>query len=163
MLLYHGTTLDRAKNIFKDGYISVTNDENCRYTNMGSFTTTNGYVYVSDIINIAFGYAIDTSSGTYPEGSRKYVIFRINIDESEVELDADNEDFPAIVSALYQDCDHCFRINRNLELGQDVDAYTVITIKSYQQGCNLSDNEKFPDVVNKHWQTLHKRKGGVTL
>ena len=154
MILYHGTTKAAAEQIFRDRKIKATTADTARYKDMGYWDTTPGYVYVSDIINIAWGYAIETSGGDYPEGPRTYFLFKLNVPDNEVEVDMDNEKMDSCVSELYQNGEGCYRIHRDLDFGADVIGWVPITIRSYSQGCQCADSRKFPDQVNQHWRAI---------
>ena len=109
--VYHGTTENRAKKILSDGYISVTTDNNKRYS-----TTNSGYVYVTT----DFYQAIDFS--TRPEkGMRDYpvIIFEIVVDEKELTQDKDEEHWKSTLDAQ-NGYKNCFVIKRCLKIGVDV-------------------------------------------
>ena len=155
MILYHGTTESIAKRIFRDKRIKTTTTDTARYKDMGHWNTTPGFVYVSNIINVAWGYAIEPSGSDYPDGRRSYVLFKINVPDAEVEIDMDNEEMKSCVSQLYQNGEGCYRISRDLIFGTDVIGWVSISIRSYNEGCRYADSEIFPDKVNQFWRIIN--------
>ena len=136
--------------------ISVTAKENSRYNTGGSFDTMFGYVYISDVLNVAWGYDIDTSSEAYPEGDRTYVVFKIDVPEEQVEIDKDNERYSDIVSDCYKEDKHCYSINRDLILGEDVISVLCVKIRSYKKGCKYADDPQFDKKVINDWKKIIK-------
>lgn len=154
MIFYHGTTLSRAMQILRDKRIKVTSKEITRYNDDDYSSTELGFVYLSDILNIAWGYAIETSAGLYPDGPRVFVVFKIEICEDEVEIDTDNERHRAIASELYQEGNHCYRIARDLILHTEVIEVLALKMKSYNQGCFYADLPNFETKVLNKWKKL---------
>lgn len=149
MIVYHGTTEDRAEKILFDGYISITTNENKRHK-----TTNTGCVYVTK----DFYQAIDFS--TRPEkGLNCYpvVIFEIKIDERELVQDKDEEKWKSTLDAN-NGYKNCYIIKRNLIIGTDV------TRKFYKYFGNSSSAGKYMQDVqfgritinnnDKEWENL---------
>lgn len=148
MIFYHGTTKTAAKKILKDGKIKVTNNTISRY-NANSFNdTTNGFVYISDLLNVAWGYAF------LKRDDCGYCVFKINIDKAEVELDKDNIKNSAIVSALYQNGEGCYRINRDLVIGKDVVSYFCVNGQDYKKFTKIADSKNIDDCFKDIWKSL---------
>lgn len=154
MIVYHGTTADRARLILNEKRIRATTPELSRYPVDSHLASTCGYVYVSDDLNVAWGYAIETSSNQYPEGERTYFVFMINIHEDEVEEDIDDATNPAYISQLYPEGGHCFRVKRDLLIGSDVVSYLSLPIPSYKLGCCYADNPRFTQEIQGYWEKL---------
>lgn len=109
-VVYHGTTLEKARNICKQNKISVAVGENRRY---GS--TTEGYVYVTKNLCDALEFSTRPKKG---ERIEDFVVFKIFIDENELLAD---EDELSIKSTLSDDGgEGCFRVKRDLIIGKDV-------------------------------------------
>ena len=112
--VYHGTTKSRMKQILATHRISVTTDTTKRYSN-----TTLGYVYVTK--NLCD--AMDFSSRTAENGLSTISVFRIRIDERELETDPDEKKWLSTLTP--NGASECYRISRDLFLWKDVDAFYV--------------------------------------
>ena len=148
MIYYHGTTKKAAKQIFKDKMIKITDNSISRYCSGAFNDTENGYVYISDILNIAWGYAVNKNDDT------SFCVFKLDLNENEVEIDKDNEKEYAIVSELYQSGEGCYRINRNLLFGSDVIAYVLVKCENREQRDYIADNEKIEQLFTNHWKSI---------
>lgn len=112
IIVYHGTTSSRANSIIQDKMIYVTDTVNQRYSN-----TSPGYVYVTKRL----GDAMEFSSRTAEKGISTINVFRIHIEEAELEIDTDEKKWQSVLSP--NGVSACYRIPRNLVLGKDVDAF----------------------------------------
>ena len=113
VVVYHGTTVKNARQILKEQQIQTSSRTIKRYD-----STTNGYVYVTKILCDALDFSTRPILG---EDTSTFVVFKIEVLPSELEYDNDE----AIErSTLSKDgYKHCFKISRNLILGEDVVAY----------------------------------------
>lgn len=144
--VFHGTTIGRAKKIMKDKIIKPTSSDIARYDN-----TTEGYVYVTKRICDA----LDFSTRPHPnENTLFFVVFRIFIDESELLADSDEEKW---ISTLSNDgVSECFRINRDLQLYDDVVAVFCKKMNSYKAVGNYMQAVQYGEIEVKEneWKTL---------
>lgn len=122
--VYHGTTPDRFKKIMADKAISVTTNDNKRYPN-----TSCGAVYVTKNLCDAMDFSTRPELGLT---KRCIVVFRIQISESELEHDPDENHWQSTMSD--QGDKYCYRIKRNLTFEKDIDR---IFIKDFE-----GDNSK---------------------
>ena len=78
MILYHGTSLEKGKQIIEDGVIKA----NIKRNYIGEIApTTDGYVYLTTNLHTAFYYGNITISGI-DDYNKKYVcIFKIDVEE----------------------------------------------------------------------------------
>lgn len=107
--VYHGTTEKRYLQILKDGEIKVTTEEICNYP-----TTTCKFVYVTKRLCDA----MDFSSRTAENGKSTIIVFRIVVDQSALLKDSDEIKWRSTLST--DGARFCYRIGRNLKLGEDV-------------------------------------------
>ena len=112
--VYHGTTESRMKQILAAHRISVTTDTTKRYSN-----TRLGYVYVTKILCDAMEF----SSRTAENGLSTISVFRIRIDERELETDTDEKKWLSTLSP--NGASECYRISRYLIIGKDIDAFYI--------------------------------------
>lgn len=113
--VYHGTTLAAAKKIIAQKEIHTTTSENKRYDD-----TENGVVYVTKCLCDAMDFSTRPKLG-FKECC--IVVFRIQINKNELRNDPDEK---RLQSTLTQNgYTECYRINRNLTLGKDVDAIFI--------------------------------------
>ena len=121
VVVFHGTTIERAKKIIKDKKIKQTSVDIARYDD-----TTEGYVYVTKRLCDALEFS---TKPIINENTRVFVVFKILVDESELLPDADEEKW---VSTLTDDgWKDCFRIQRELLLCKDVVAVFCKEMKSH--------------------------------
>lgn len=86
MILFHGTTGKRAKKIFKDGEIKCDVERHYTKEKSGTGYTEQGYIYLSNEIMFAVYFA---NCCDLEDKSRVLYIFKIEIDECEIEPDYD--------------------------------------------------------------------------
>ena len=144
--VYHGTTAEKAKNIFKEKTIRISLPDIARYPD-----TTPGYVYVTK----RFCDAFDFASRPTTEGIvYKFVVFKIQIDEKELLSDNDEKIRGSTLSENgYIDC---FRIRRDLALKKDVVSYKGFCVKSNAALGKLLDGLKYGDfsISEDQWISL---------
>ena len=132
MVVYHGTTQDRAKCIFECGKILRTNENIRKYLN-----TDLDYVYVTDNLAVAFDFALRDIK---KDEIKTAVVFRIEIDESELLLD---EYENSNKSFYIPDVEYCsYKVKRDLVLNDDV---VVWTEKPF---CFRTMDNAIVDIVN---------------
>ena len=103
MIVYHGTTLEVYKIIKNERVIKSTDSSNSPYSGIGDRKTTDGYVYVTSMINGIDG-AIDYASRNFRQRIQnsgrikeinntpvEIVVIRLEIDHSSLEKDMDDE------------------------------------------------------------------------
>lgn len=150
MIFYHGTTNKAARQIIAEGRIRVTDDSISRYNN-GSFNdTTNGYVYISNLLNVAWGYAF------LKNDDDAYCVFQIDLIKDEVELDEDNLKNPTIVSSLYQNGEGCYRVNRDLYIGKEVVSYFCVKGNDKKFFTKIADSNNIITYFKKSWITFNR-------
>lgn len=113
MVVYHGTTQDRAKEILECKKILMTNEQIKRYED-----TECGYVYVTD--NLAFAIDFATRSIKKDE-TITGVVYKIIIDDNELLLDENDKN-----SFFVNDVEYvCYKVNRDLLIGKDAVSFLV--------------------------------------
>ena len=83
MIVYHGTTKERAKRILYERRIKVTDNENKRYKD-----TTLGFVYVTAQLCDAMDFSSRPEKG---EKNCRFIVFKISISEDELNPDMDEK------------------------------------------------------------------------
>jgi len=120
-VVFHGTTIERAKKIIKDKKIKPTAAGIARYDD-----TTEGFVYVTKRLCDALEFS---TKPIINENTKVFVVFKILVEESELIPDADEEKW---VSTLSDDgWEDCFRIQRELCFSEDVVAVFCKEMKSH--------------------------------
>lgn len=144
--VYHGTTSRLANSIIHDKMICVTDTANRRYSN-----TSLGYVYVTKNL----GDAMEFSSRTAERGISTINVFRIHVEEAELEIDADEKKWQSVLSP--NGVSACYRIPRNLVLGKDVDAFFTRSFGKDHPSCgNYFQSVQLDSrvVTENEWVTL---------
>ena len=144
--VYHGTTSSLANSIIHDKMICVTDTANRRYSN-----TSLGYVYVTKNL----GDAMEFSSRTAERGISTINVFRIHVEEAELEIDADEKKWQSVLSP--NGVSACYRIPRNLVLGKDVDAFLTRSFGKDHPSCgNYFQSVQLDSrvVTENEWVTL---------
>ena len=117
-IVYHGTTIDRAKKILDEGIIK--NTENDRYID-----TTKGFVYVTERLCDALDFSTRPNINT---NRMVFAVFRILIDEAELIHDEDEEKWNSTLSVDGKK--FCYRISKSLIVGREVVAFWHKKMKS---------------------------------
>ena len=148
MIVYHGTTISRAKEIIKKQAISVTTKENRRNN-----SSNTGKVYVTS----QFFQAIDFS--TRPEmGKKEYsiVVFEIEIDPYELKPDLDEEKWKSTLDPNGEK--HCYVINRDLSICSDVKRLYYKPFNDYKAADKLMQDIQYGivSVQDEDWTDLFK-------
>ena len=110
VIVYHGTTVERAERIIKDQSIFTTSSDIARYDD-----TEIGYVYVTKRLCDALDFS------TRPpliDNQVVFVVFKIYINENELLPDYDEAKHISTLSHGGEK--DCFRIKRKLRIGNDV-------------------------------------------
>ena len=137
MTLYHGTTLDAWKSIFRDGLLKVASEDNSPYYNQGSKATEYGYVYLVGNAIEAVEYASVAWSAKIIGGhlsGRLLVVLEIELPDDALELDPiDSRSKPMqYAKGPY------LRINRNVQLDE------IVRIAAFQYD---NDNDVCQEVT----------------
>lgn len=156
MIVYHGTTLERYEEIKQDGVIKASNASISPYSNIGSKSTTYGYVYLTSKIQGING-AIDfanrnfiqhhVNNGDYTANmSRILVIIRLEISDDLLENDKDEEFFGDST------CDCYFRYNGDI----NIENATRIAFKfpNYQKCCDYYDRLTADSIDSLEWKKI---------
>lgn len=121
--VYHGTTIDRAKQIIKSGLIKRTSQDCFRHED-----TAQGYVYVTKRLCDALDFSTKPEVG---KDTLVFAVFKILIDESELIPDKDEAKWK---STLSEDGEKdCYKIGRDLIIGTDVVAFWCAKMISYER------------------------------
>ena len=152
MIYYYGTSYEQAKKIVEDCFIKITDKEICSFE-----STKTGFVYISTSFIVGCDFA---------SKPRKYsknicdIIFKIELDSKEkIEKDVDEAEVWRSTTCYDENLpETCFKINRNLILGEDVISYWRFDYghqdKVYELlKCNVDDNY-FP--MEKEWIKIKK-------
>lgn len=123
VIVYHGTTIDRAREIIKNRVLHTTDNENCRYESTGK-----GYVYVTKRLCDALDFS---TRGELGKDTLTFAVFKIQIDERELMPDLDEVIFESTLSRGGED--DCFIIHRDLNVGTDVVAVFAKKMVNYEQ------------------------------
>lgn len=146
VIYYHGTSLKRGIQIKKDGIIKTTTLENTVYPRTELSKTSLGYVYLTTDIEKAVDFALRPM----PKNQEmKIVIFEIELDEAQLEVDSDEKRHDPFSDTEY-------RIGRDLVLGKDVHRYWSIEFNDYQHACRFMDSKIISQTANKHWKNIIK-------
>ena len=86
MILFHGTTIKRAKQIFADKKLRKNINRFYTYEKNGDGATTDGYIYLSNEITYSLYYAVNHCG---VDKSNCVVIFKIDIPENKLLPDFD--------------------------------------------------------------------------
>ena len=120
--VYHGTTIDRAKQILKSGLLKRTSKECFRHED-----TTQGYVYVTKRLCDALDFSTKPEVG---KDTLVFAVFKILIDESELIPDEDEAKWKSTLSEEGEK--DCYKIGRDLIVGTDVIAFWGAKMTSYE-------------------------------
>lgn len=158
MILYHGTLLANAKQIFNDNILSVTTDKNTHYKdNTGIYRTKRGYVYLTDSIKCAFEFGakhiLNDNYLKAKQGHEKAIpvicILKFDINPEELELDDDEN--------IIQGCDYCegasfYRLKRNIIIKEELIEYTCYKFKEYNSVYRFLENDDNLDKIT--WKKI---------
>lgn len=142
--------------IRKDGIIKTATPTNSPYKDIGSKSTTYGYVYLSSRINGING-AIDfanrnfiqrkQNTGTYKADlQRILVVIRLEMSDDLLKKDKDEESFGDST------CDCCFRYNSNIIISDEV--FIAYDFPNYQKCCNYYDGLTDDRVKELNWKKI---------
>ena len=121
VIVFHGTTVERARKIINDKKIKPTTAVIARYDD-----TTEGFVYVTKRLCDALEFS---TKPIINENTKVFVVFKILVEESELVPDADEEKWASTLSDDgWRDC---FRIQRELCFGEDVVSVFCKKMKSH--------------------------------
>ena len=144
--VFHGTSLNRAKQIIANRCIKATDDDNIR--NKG---TTKGYVYVTKRICDALDFSIRPELG---EDCNTFVVFLIEVKEDELLPDKDEGKWSSTLSdgGLVD----CFRIQRDLVFNNDVKAVFFKQMKNNKSAGAFMQAVQYGDIDIKdnEWRVL---------
>lgn len=146
VIVYHGTTIDRAKRILKDRVLRTTDAAVCRYED-----TAKGFVYVTKRLCDALDFS------TKPEVDKDtlvFAVFKICIDEQELIPDEDEFKWQSTLSD--DGAKECYKIQRDLIVGKDVIAVfgkrmpTYNVLGDYMQAIQYGERE----IKESEWKEL---------
>ncbi|MEN1990793.1 hypothetical protein [Paenibacillus hubeiensis] len=152
--LYHGTSMERAEAILREGLIR--NDAELVYSEeefLLDTATTTGYVYLADSIERAILYGNKCQMLTYPESKEAFYIFEISVDERELEADLDEARIESLFNPKLLELDSMdwkqslqdlgsVRIARHLQIGKDVMKYACLpTLNNRAQSLHYITNK----------------------
>ena len=146
VVVFHGTTIERARKIIKDKKIRPTTADIARYGD-----TTKGYVYVTKRLCDALEFSTKPILG---ESTKVFVVFKAFVEESELLPDADEKKW---VSTLTDDgWQDCFRIQRELCFDKDEIAVFCKEMKSHDAVGNYMQAIQYGEtkVKESEWRTL---------
>ena len=153
MIVYHGTTLEVYKIIKNERVIKSTDSSNSPYSGIGDRKTTDGYVYVTSIINGIDG-AIDYASRNFRQRIQnsgrikeinntpvEIVVIRLEIDHSSLEKDMDDEFV-----------DTSYRVKGDLYLTNE----TAVGFRfpNYQKCCDFYDDLTDEKIADFKWKRI---------
>jgi hypothetical protein len=175
MILFHGTSELRAQLIIESGKIKSKNVN--RIYNDNKYTTTTGYVYLTDQLYIALRYGRNTVNiehnyfmGDFEHFGTKVVIFKVDIDPNLLEPDYDQLEIECAlgkslptVSSFMESLNICksVRVSKDLIVRKEVINYATVPfpIRSNPGGEIFFEairfkwnNEKISNIL--HWVKL---------
>ena len=147
MTVYHGTTIERAKNIFRCKQIFRTNDDIKRFPK-----SDNGYVYVTDNFVVALEFA---TRNLKIDSKEIGVVFKIEIDECQLILDKDENENSSFYDSSVNYTG--YKINKDLVLGEDVIKvlFKEVSYTNYDDYLNKL-SRGFIQISEKEWEDLTK-------
>ena len=122
VIVYHGTTLQRAHSILEGGKICRTTNEIARYED-----TKNGFVYVTKNLCDAMDFSTRPKIG---EEVLTFVVFKIDILKNELLFDEDEARWCSTLTG--NGAQECYKVNRDLIIGKDVVAVFTKKMKSHE-------------------------------
>ena len=146
VVVFHGTTIERARKIIQDKKIRPTTADIARYDD-----TTKGYVYVTKRLCDALEFSTKPILG---ENTRVFVVFKAFVEESELIPDADEKRW---VSTLTDNgWRDCFRIQRELCFDKDKIAVFCKEMKSHNAAGDYMQAIQYGEktVKESEWKTL---------
>ena len=153
MIVYHGTILEVYKIIKNERVIKSTDSSNSPYSGIGDRKTTDGYVYVTSMINGIDG-AIDYASRNFRQRIQnsgrikeinntpvEIVVIRLEIDHSSLEKDMDDEFV-----------DTSYRVKGYLYLTNE----TAVGFRfpNYQKCCDFYDDLTDEKIADFKWKRI---------
>ena len=153
MILYHGTLLANAKQIFNDNFLSVTTDENTHYKgNTGIYRTRRGYVYLTDSLKCAFEFGakhiLNDNYLKVKQGKNREIsvicIFKFDIDKNELEVDSDENE---IQGCEYNEGASFYRLKRNINIREELIEYTCYKFKESNSVYRFLENDDNLDKI----------------
>lgn len=153
MIVYHGTILEVYKIIKNERVIKSTDSSNSPYSGIGDQKTTDGYVYVTSMINGIDG-AIDYASRNFRQRIQnsgrikeinntpvEIVVIRLEIDHSSLEKDMDDEFV-----------DTSYRVKGDLYLTNE----TAVGFRfpNYQKCCDFYDDLTDEKIADFKWKRI---------
>lgn len=153
MIVYHGTTLEVYKIIKNERVIKSTDSSNSPYSGIGDRKTTDGYVYVTSMINGIDG-AIDYASRNFRQRIQnsgrikeinntpvEIVVIRLEIDHSSLEKDMDDEFV-----------DTSYRVKGDLYLTNET--AVGFRFSNYQKCCDFYDDLTDEKIADFKWKRI---------
>ena len=147
MLLYHGTTYKRAKQIFEDRIIKKDCDRFFTEEDNGDGYSTDGYVYLTNELTFALHFA---NCHHLVDKSDMLVVFRIDIPDGQILPDFDEmryQDPTGIDRERYYDdlsCSllefKCCRVNSDISFDEYIVDFFCLAVNDIENIGDLFDN-----------------------
>lgn len=143
MILYHGTTYNRFREIVADKQIDVSSDANSHYPDSGYCKTTRGYVYLTDNPLSALEFASKCwTNDNKDSGIRLLSVIKVDIPDKMIEDDIDEAKHNSSTIKSTK----CYRVKADIPISSFIEI-AFFQLKSFNSCCKYIEKEDYESII----------------